>query len=195
MFTSFPCAFSPWSPGIGDNHPVGWLTVAVYLGAAFGCMIAARRGQFPLQSQRRERWFWWLCAILLALFAVNKQLDLQSLLTSAARCLAVDQGWYDDRRAVQRGFILAVGAAGGLAVVACGLLMRGTFARTGPAILGLGIVSTFVVIRAASFHHVDILINQRVFGLRMNWLLELPGPLLVLWAALRAGRKTPKERA
>ena len=188
MFTRFPCAFSPWSPGIGDNHPVGWLTVALYLIAAYQSAVVARQGPFPQHSRQRERWFWWLCAILLTLFALNKQLDLQSLLTSVARCAALDQGWYENRRDPQRGFILAVFVTGGVGVAICGVLLRGTFARTGLAILGLGLVSTFVVIRAASFHNVDILIDLRVLGMRMNWLLELPGPLLILFAAVLVGR-------
>jgi hypothetical protein len=181
----FPCAFSPWTPGIGDNNFFGWLTVGVYIFAAYRCAVAARNGQFPPATQRREQTFWWICTGLLLLLAVNKQLDLQSLLTSVARCFAVDQGWYEDRRAVQRWFIFAVGAAGALTVITIGIAMRRTFARTGLAILGMGFVCTFVAVRAASFHHVDILIDTRVMGLRLNWLLELPGPLLILVAAAR----------
>jgi hypothetical protein len=49
-------------------------------------------------------------------------------------------------------------------------------------------VVVFVVTRAASFHHVDILISTTVLGVRMNWLLELPGPLLVAVVALRRRR-------
>lgn len=184
----FPCAFSPWTPGIGDSHVFGWAIVGIYLAAAVACAIVGRRGGFPNQTQGRELLFWWLCAALLALLAVNKQLDLQSLLTAVARCVALDQGWYEDRRDVQRKFVLAVLAGGLLLVIVSGLWLRKTFARTGLAILGLGLVSTFVVIRAASFHHVDSLINETLLGLRMNWLLELPGPILILVAAVRTGR-------
>jgi hypothetical protein len=184
----FPCAFSPWNPGIGDNHFMGWLTVAVYLVAAFRCAVTARHGSFPERTHAREQVFWWLCSLALVLLAANKQLDLQSLLTSVARCVAVEQGWYENRRILLRGFILAVAAAGAVGFIACGFFMRATFARTGLAILGLGLVCTFVAIRAASFHHVDILIDARVAGLRLNWLLELPGPLLMLLASIRAGR-------
>ncbi|AZL60507.1 isopropylmalate isomerase [Tabrizicola piscis] len=194
MSSMFPCAFSPWSPGIGDNHVMGWLTVAVYLVAAFSCAVTARYGPFPARTRRREQLFWWFCAVALVLLAANKQLDLQSLLTSVARCVAVDQGWYENRRMMQRVFILAVAAAGALGFLAGGLLMRGTFARTGLPILGLGLVCTFVAIRAASFHHVDILIDTRVLGLRLNWVLELPGPLLIWLASIRAGRQQRPDR-
>lgn len=188
MDTILTCAFSQWSPGLGDNNPMGWLTVALYLLAAGACATTARRGTFPPQTHDRERLFWWFAATVLLLLAINKQLDLQSLLTSVARCLAMNQGWYEDRRIVQVRFVWAVFAIGVLGIVVLGVYLRNTFARTGLAVLGLGLVSVFVAIRAASFHHVDNLIDGQVFGLRVNWLLEMPGPLLVLLASVRAGR-------
>jgi hypothetical protein len=167
---------------------MGWLTVALYLLAAAACAKAALRGTFPAQTKDRERLFWWFAAAVLLLLAINKQLDLQSLLTSVARCLAMNQGWYEDRRVVQVQFVWAVLAVGVLGIVALGFFLRTTFARTGLAVLGLGLVCGFVAIRAASFHHVDTLINARWFGLRLNWLLEMSGPLIVLLASVRAGR-------
>jgi hypothetical protein len=35
-------------------------------------------------------------------------------------------------------------------------------------------------IRAASFHHVDRFIGQKILGLRWNWVLEMSGISLVL---------------
>jgi len=189
MPTVFPCPFSPWSPGIGDNHFMGWVSVAVYLAATFASLLAARRGTFPVVTRQREQLFWWFCCGTMAFLAVNKQLDLQSLLTAVARCVAVNEGWYENRRIVQRQFVLAIMAGGALSVLACGLWMRRTFARTGLAILGLGIVGTFVAARAASFHHFDRLIDLQLAGVRLNWLLELPGPLLILFAAFLAKRR------
>jgi hypothetical protein len=188
MDTIFTCALSQWSPGLGDNHPMGWLTVVLYLLAAAACAKTALRGTFPAQTQDRERLFWWFAATTLLLLAFNKQLDLQSLLTAVARCQAMIQGWYEDRRVVQVRFVWAVLGVGVLGIFALGFFLRATFARTGLAVLGLGLVCGFVAIRAASFHHVDTLINARWFGLRLNWLLEMSGPLIVLLASVRAGR-------
>ena len=167
---------------------MGWLTVGLYLLAAAASAIAANRGTFPPQTHNRERLFWWFAAVLLVLLAINKQLDLQSLLTSVARCLAMNHGWYEDRRIVQVWFVWGVLTGGALAIVALGFFLRNTFARTGFAVVGLGLVCVFVAIRAASFHNVDSLINERLFGLPLNWLLEIPGPLIVLLAAFRASR-------
>ncbi len=191
MSSLFPCAFSRWAPGIGDNHLLGWVTVVIYLAAASACLTVALRGSFPAQSERRERLFWWLAAALLGVLAVNKQLDLQSLLTSVARCLAVDQGWYENRRIVQRQFIVLFMLVGVVGMAGAGTLLRGTFARTGLALLGLGFVCVFVVVRAVSFHQVDALINTWMLGIRLNWVFELPGPVLVLLAAFLARVRRP----
>jgi hypothetical protein len=181
------CGFSQWSPGLGDNHVMGWVTVAIYLAAA----IASAQTALALHptAERRERRFWWIAFSILLFLALNKQLDLQSLLTMIARCHASLAGWYDDRRAVQRIFILAVAGGGVLVLGLLGLLLRGILERVWPALLGLGFVCGFVIIRAASFHHMDGLIGSSAWGMKVNWLLEVPGPLLVLTVALRRRKR------
>lgn len=181
------CAFTRWSPGLGDNHPVGWLTVLVYLAAGIASVRAAlRRGRDG--EERTERRFWWIAAAVLLFLAVNKQLDLQSLLTMVARCHAVLAGWYDDRRGIQKAFIGLVAGGGVAAIVLGALILRGILDRVWLALAGLAFVCSFVVIRAASFHDMDGLLGSVAMGMKVNWLLELPGPLLVLAVALRRGR-------
>jgi hypothetical protein len=185
------CVSFSWSPGIGDPELMGWVTVAVYLAAAIAAAAVVARGTFPDRSGRRERLFWCVAAAFLLLLAVNKQLDLQSALTAAARCLAQTQGWYGKRRAVQVIVILCLALGGTLGIVGLAWLLRGSLGRTGLALLGLGFVTLFVLIRAAGFHHMDLFINSRIAGLRLNWVLELPGPTLVLVAAMRGFAPRP----
>jgi hypothetical protein len=54
------------------------------------------------------------------------------------------------------------------------------------ALLGLGAITLFVLIRAVGFHHIDRLIGARVAVLRVNWLLELGGIGLFILGALLA---------
>ena len=191
MDTTLTCAFAQWSPGLGDNHPMGWVTVLVYLLAAVASIRAARA--LPgAGADRRERLFWAISAGLMLFLAVNKQLDLQSLMTMIGRCNSQLEGWYDARRMVQTLFIEAVAAGGVLTLALLTLLLRGILGRVWLALLGLGFVCLFVLIRAASFHHVDLLISSEVMGFKINWLLELPGPILV---SLVAGRRNRVPRA
>lgn len=178
------CIAGSWSPGIGDPHLMGWMIAGLYAVTAILALLVAIRQPFPARSRRREAAFWMLVSLVLIALAVNKQLDLQSLMTAAGRCLARIQGWYDDRRLVQRDFIVTLGIAlAGLLVVST-LLLRGTLRRTGLPLIGLLFVAGFVLIRAIGFHHFDALINMQIISIKMNWLLEIPGPVLVGAAAL-----------
>lgn len=188
MITTLTCAFSQWSPGLGDNSAMGWVTVLVYLIAAVLSARAAKALRGPEAPVRRERSFWVISAAVMLFLAVNKQLDLQTLFTTIGRCNARLMGWYDMRQTVQRDFILAVAVAGGLVVALLALLLRGILGRVWPALLGIGFVCGFVLIRASSFHSVDGLIGSWAMGIKVNWLLELPGPTLV--AIVAAHRRT-----
>jgi hypothetical protein len=189
------CALARWSPGIGDPTAMGWGTVMVYLAAAAVAFVVASRAPFPAGSRRRERLFWALLAAVLLALAVNKQLDLQSYVTALGRCAAQHQGWYDRRRFVQEMVILGLLVVMVLLAVGLWRMMRGTLARSGAALAGLILVLGFVAIRAVGFHHVDALIRLDVLDMRLNWLFELTGPVLIglagLWLLLRKSVKYP----
>ncbi|MGV3532224.1 MAG: hypothetical protein ACO1QR_07625, partial [Chthoniobacteraceae bacterium] len=50
-------------------------------------------------------------------------------------------------------------------------------------IAGVTLLITFVVVRAVSFHHFDVLLHTEVVGIRVHRLLELAGVSLVIVAA------------
>jgi hypothetical protein len=183
--TTLTCAFTQWSWGLGDNFLMGWVIVVVYLIAALASALAARSVPGNEPRLRRERRFWWIAASILLFLAVNKQADLQTLMTQIGRCSAQLSGWYDQRQIVQRDFILAMAVGGVVVLALMALMLRGILGQVWLALLGLGFVCVFVLVRAASFHHVDALLVTGVFGIRMNWLLELPGPVLVALVAFR----------
>lgn len=185
MITTLTCAFSQWSPGLGDNSAMGWITVLVYLIAALLSARAAKALGGPEAPVRRERSFWAISAAIMLFLAINKQLDLQTLFTTIGRCNARLMGWYDMRHTIQRDFILLVAVAGVLVIALLAFLLRGILGRVWLALLGIGFVCSFVLIRAASFHDVDGLIGSWAMGIKVNWLLELPGPTLVAIVAAR----------
>ncbi|MBN2630168.1 MAG: isopropylmalate isomerase [Rhodobacteraceae bacterium] len=183
------CTFDRWSPTIGDPSVAGWLTVAAYGLCAVLAFRVWRRGA---GKSGRAGLFWALTCIAMAFLTVNKQLDLQSLLTATGRCVAGQKGWYDDRRAFQRQFIE------GLLVVivvmlGCGVyLLRHDLRRNGLALLGLAFVGGFVAVRAVGFHHFDAMLNLRLQNVAVNVILELSGLVLIAVnavALLRQGRR------
>lgn len=210
-----------WRAGIGDPTFMGWFTVVAYLCAAICCAAAAQaerrtgretdhhtvhpvfwtpsasgsRKPPPSPTSGRRVVFWWLLAAAMTFLAINKQLDLQTLLPVIGRQVAKEQGWYEDRHHVQQAFVIGV-AGVGLAILALvTFLFRSNVRRSPLAPLGLVFLFLFVLIRASSFHKVDVVLSENVLGLRINWILELGGIACVFGSAihrivsLRNGRR------
>jgi len=170
-----------WSPGIGDPTVMGWLTVALYAVGVWQCyrVVATHNGRIP----RSELMIWWLMVFGLLALGINKQLDLQSALTELGRIIATSQGWYARRHEVQVQFVYAVIAAGGCAAIILVILARKAHAGAVVALVGGAFLMTFIVVRAASFHHVDTFIGSAYLGLKMNWILEMGGIAVILAGA------------
>ena len=83
-------------------------------------------------------------------------------------------------------FILVIGVLGLVSTVALAFVMRKVVMRVPGAIAGLGLIVSFVVIRAASFHNVDILLSKGGY-LKLNWVFELGGISLIIVSAYRSG--------
>lgn len=173
------CLFDRWSPQIGDPTIMGWVAIGAYFAASFACFAAGR-------ARDRDRGFWLFLTLLLLLLGVNKQLDLQSALASTGRCVAHLQGWYDDRERVRFLFIVALLAVSGTVMLATAVRMSARLHRVGIALLGFGLLLTFVAERAIYFNHLDAVLKTSFFGTRMNWTLELGGIALILLNAIFA---------
>lgn len=167
-----------WHPGIGDPNATGWITVAAYATAMLLCYLCQR--QAPRGPHRH---FWWGMTLIMAFLGVNKQLDLQTWFTEVGRDLAVEYGWYAHRRFVQASFIAAM-VAGGLGVgvwLARRLKDLDVYARR--AAYGLVVLGVFVLVRASSFHHVDMLLGFSWNNIAINAVLELSGIAAIVHSA------------
>ena len=172
-----------WQVGIGDPTPIGWLTVGAYVLVAWICwtdFVTAR----SIQGRRGHAHFWLTLAAILLALGINKQLDLQSALTELGRVIAQSGGWYERRNEVQAYFIAAVAASSIAALAVLSWLLWPLSTSRTLALTGLMFLLGFVLIRASSFHHVDIYINRTALGLKWNWLLELSGIGLVGFGAV-----------
>jgi len=200
-----------WSPTIGDPTVMGWLTVLAYFVTAWLCLRAfntEKRGPERPYRQTvpalfrvlRKSWphppaparraaLWLFLAIVFFFLGINKQLDLQSLLTEVGKTLAYEQGWYDQRRIAQAILIGLVLVAGVASLVSLGWLVRGQLSDFRLPLAGLTFIVVFVVIRATSFHNVDELLGLKLRGVRMNWVLELTGIGIVTVGAMRRLRR------
>ncbi|MET0249988.1 MAG: hypothetical protein ABW164_09700 [Sphingobium sp.] len=177
-----------WSPGIGDPTPLGWLTVAAYVMA---CAAALRAAQRDVPGNAGI----WLCiAIFLCLLALNKQLDLQTLLTVLARKQAVAGGWYDNRRVFQQGFILCLLFVSAMLIVRLLHLTQTGGCALRTAIVGVSLLLLFICVRAVSFHNMDAFMGSTFLGVTANHILEIAGIAIAGIAALSV-RPWPRSRA
>lgn len=158
-----------------------WVTVLAYLASA----VAAARAAFSACATQRqgERLFWQLTAGLMVLLGVNELLDLQTLLSTVGRDYARANGWYEHRRQVQYAFLLALG----LVAIAFGLallwLTRRMHTSVQVALAGLVFIGVFILLRAASFHHLDDLLGQGWRTFNYGSLQELLGIAIIGVAA------------
>jgi len=174
----------------GDQGFTPWLITVGYFVAAGLCFWAGRKER-ERSLGRARRWnapvFWFSLFGVLVALGFNKQLDLQSDLTEFGRSMARDEGWYENRRIFQAIFVLFFAAAAIGAVAAAIWFMRDLWQRYKMAFVGIIYLCAFVIIRAASFHHLDTLLYH-IEGVKylVNTFLELGGIAIVAYAAYRA---------
>ena len=177
---------------IFDADIADWATVLAYvivsLLSAHAAVYAGRR------RQTRERVFWQVTAALLIFFGINELLDLQTFLSSAARAHAKAYGWYEQRRAVQYGFVLILAATAVSAGMAMLWLTRRASGAVRAALGGLIFIGTFILLRAASFHHLDEFFDRGAPAFNYGSLQETAGVLMIAGAAIFYLRK-PRSRS
>jgi hypothetical protein len=160
------------------------LTAAAYALAAVLCCCAFVRVNRSVRHEHQRRTFFWLIlAALFALLAINKQLDLQSWFTGVGREIARRGGWYEQRQAVQTIFVIVLALVGVGLIAWLAWFTRRHWREYGLAVVGSAFIIVFIIIRAASFHHVDRLLSFEPWGARMNWVFELGGIACVALAA------------
>lgn len=183
-----------WHLAVGDPTPLGWLTFVAYMLAVILCWrayqssvvdVCMQAASAPIEAHRQRllaRWWLGLAALML-LLGLNKQADLQTLLTEVGKDLARAQGWYSERRKVQFAFIAILALALVTTGFAVAFALRSVLRQILPALLGLALILAFVELRAALFN-----VLRREPGtetLQDLWLLELGGVGLVIWNAHR----------
>ncbi len=179
-----------WRPGPGDPTLSGWLVFLGYLMGAALCFHASRlERRAVLAGKVRLPGVWTGLSAVLLLLGLNKQLDLHSAITWIGREMAGRQGWYRSRREVQAAMLIALVLA---AAVVVSLLFR-KLGRRHPRYLapmvGVSFLTTFVLIRAASFHHVDAFLSRFAGGLKVHSLFELAGIVVITISAIRGIRE------
>lgn len=172
----------------------GWLTAIAYAAACWFAASAARAAQHRGQAGWTAAAFWSGTALFMAFLALNKQLDLQTAVTDIIRRQAKAGGWYGQRREYQMLFITGMALVGLGASGALAWWVRGEPRPVKMGALGLMLTMAFVTVRAASFHHHDVMGRIEFAGLRAHVLLEWSCIALVAASAAASTRGSGPTR-
>lgn len=182
------CVAARWTPRMGDHFATGEPTVLIYGVCALLAARAVARAR-----KGRERGFWVVMALIMAFLALNKQWDLQSALTATGRCISELQGWYGQRRGFQWHVIEALLLAAALGLGLGLHFMRRQLRRNALAVIGLGIVTAFLAVRAVGFHYFDAILNARFLGVHLNFILEVSGLVPIALNAILLAAWGPRQ--
>jgi hypothetical protein len=178
-----------WRPEVGDPTLLGWLTVVGYL-IAFALCWRSYEAARTRPNAIRPAQAWAVLASGMLLLGVNKQLDLQSLLTQLGKAAAAAGGWYSERHLFQVWFVSTL-AVGGAALGLSALLVLRTHARElWLAAVGSALLAAYVVTRAAFFNHVDWDGHAGGTAASLHFLLELGGIACVAASARAYARRS-----
>lgn len=159
---------SYWVPSIGDPTIIGWITVFSYFIAAFICFNASTVSEHENSIKK----FWLFLTFILVALGFNKQLDLQTLLTHISRDVAIYQGWYEHRRIIQLIFIIILSLTG---LISLFKYFKILFLKAKTTLIGSIILFCFILFRAGSFYHINILEDLNLQNPTILSILELTG--------------------
>jgi len=181
-FWSLEYLMGQWRPTFGDPDFIGWFTTGSYFVCAILSFIVALASP---KGDRRSFSFWGMISLFMIMLGINKQLDLQTLLTEMGRQIASTQGWMDQRRIVQFLFVVAFGTAVMIAFLLFAIIMQNFFRQHILVFIGVFFLLSYIIIRAATFHHFGEMFRSQFFAIRMIWLLELTGIYFIVLAGIK----------
>jgi uncharacterized membrane protein len=188
---------SGWHLPIGDSSPIGLLTVAAYLVAAYlahavyrASRDAGRRlnANDPREAKNHRLLakLWMIVAIMMLVLAVCRHFALLMHFVEALRNLAQQEGWYANRYRYQAEFVYVIIFLGVLGISLMLYWLRSVIRRALGAVLALNFMIAFVIIRGSSYHPIDVIL----YGGNAYWNLafEFGGLCAVAATALQARR-------
>lgn len=160
--------------------PGSWIAAALYFWGAYSC----RATSIHLKVGSLEPLAWTAIAVLLALLGVSELLQLQQAITNFGRSIAFDEGWYWHRQGIQAAFTKAGFAITVLLSFGFFLSARRTSLECAVALACAVMIVGYILVRAISLHHVDVLLLKTTFGLRWSRIPEFAGNIIILLSSL-----------
>ncbi len=169
-----------------DTTPIGWTVTAVFGLAALAVLASVWPNGFKCRTPADR--YWLVLGLVVAFLAINKQLDLQTVVIEAGRDIAKSAGVYEMKRTIQviaAIVIVAVMTAGGFFLFR---FLQRVDRAAWLALAGLALVGCYIVGRSSMF----LKLIERAPG----WLplLELAGAVVVFVACVIRLRRVNTDR-
>lgn len=170
-----------WQLGFGDPTLAGWLITLSYL-IAFGICIQVVSAHNNIFARKRskQRLLWVIISLLMLFLALNKQLDLQTLLTDIGKSIFEKSALHEDRRKYQTLFVLSVASIFVIAIFAIFIELLTVLKKHLLAIAGLGLIALFILYRAASIHHFADFFEYEILSFQFRDFVEISGIILII---------------
>jgi len=170
-----------WKDHRGDSSLIGW-TITLFYFFCFCCLsVLVFKVSIPHTS---DKVFWFTVTGIILFLAINKQLDLQMLVTDIARLVAKDYQVYEIRKPFQIRFISFFASIGFGTIILFILLFHKLHKSIFLASGGLAVLLLFLAFRLLSYHSVEVFMSRPIFGFSLFNILELTGVCMVCFAAL-----------
>lgn len=173
-----------WIARIGDPYVSSWLNTILYA-CSFVAAIYKWRNLKHSQASYMEQNFWLFLIFVLFALGANKNLNFHVLLIEMGRHISKNGGWLEKRRLVQA--CLAYVLSG---IIFCSalyilVLNRKLWRNNALSLIGLSILSVYVVIRTTSICHVGFVPDLFGMGqLRFTDIIEFFGILGIFISAV-----------
>lgn len=165
-----------WREYRGDYSLAGWVLTFGYLFCAVLLFLCLKNSAF---TDFKEKLFWVSLFGIIVLFAINKQLDLQLLITDIARTAAKEYQVYEQRKPFQiRVIALFASIALGLFGLVSVLVWK-SHKTLLLALTGVAVIFGYFVLRLVSYHAIEEIMKQRYVFISLYDVLELAGVALV----------------
>ena len=157
-----------------------------YAAVALLSLAAALRCR---RSGSREAWAWLAVAVVFLLLSVMRMTAIHEAFVQSVREVARQEGWYDERKALQGALLEILTGAALLVLLLFAIGVRYLRAAILCASSCVALLAMFSLARAMSFHRLDDILQRQVGPLNLAQYEELVLLLFAGGAALVAATK------
>ncbi len=165
-----------WKDKRGDYSFSGWIITFLYVFCFCVLLVFIFKTSF---ANTVDRVVWCtICGVIL-LFAINKQLDLQMLITDIARTAAKEYQFYDVRKPFQIRIISLFASLGFSTFILLLYLLRKSHRSIFLAMGGMICLFSFLVLRLISYHKIEVILNRSIGAFNLFGGIEVFGIFLI----------------